>query len=225
MTPPLLGTPVLRVEDHHLLVGDTTFVANLDLPGVLHAHFVTSIDAHARLLAVDVEEARRAPGVVDVVTAAEVTSLGPVPGSPPGYPPGTDRPLLVTDRIRFVGEPLVAIVAESAAAAADAAELVRVETEPLPAVVELDAALRGEVLLFDHLATNVMVTDAGGREEPPDFERCEVVVELEMVNQRLAPCPIETRVAASSTTPPARAPTRSSMAWPSSTAWTAARSG
>ena len=185
-----------RVEDRHLLTGASTFVANLDLPGCLHAHFVTSIVAHATITGIDVEQARSAPGVIDVVTGHD-HGLGLMPGNPPDYPEGTARPLLATDRVRFVGEPIVAIVAESAAAAADAAELVVIDYAPLPAVIGLDAALDGTTLLFDHLGTNVMHEASGGVADPIDFSAFEHVVEATFVNQRLAPCPIETRVAAS----------------------------
>jgi aerobic carbon-monoxide dehydrogenase large subunit len=193
---PLLGTPVRRVEDPPLLLGRGAFVADLDLPGALHAAFVTSPYAHGRILAVEVTEARRAPGVVDVVSGFDL-DLGPMPGSPSEHPEGTDRPVLATDRVRFVGEPIVAVVASSPAAAADAAELVVIDIEPLPPVVTPAGALSGEVLLFPAVGSNVMVTDAGGVDGEPDLAGCGVVVEVELVNQRLAPCPIETRVAAS----------------------------
>ena len=196
MSSTLFGTSVVRVEDHHLLVGDTTYVANLDLPGVAEVRFVTSTVAHGEILSIDVEEARRAPGVIDVVTAADL-DVATLPGNPPNYPDGTARPVLCSDRVRFVGEPVVAIVAETATAAADAAELVEIDYRTLPAVVDPREALRTETLLFPDLGTNVMTEAAGGDDEPPDFGACEVVVEAELVNQRLAPCPLETRVAAS----------------------------
>lgn len=185
-----------RVEDRHLLTGDTTFVANIDLPGALHAHFVTSIQAHARITGIDVEAARTAPGVVDVLTGSD-HELGDMPGSPPDYPEGTARPLLCTDRVRFVGEPIVAIVAETAAQAADAAELVEIDYELLPAVIGFDSALSGETLLFDSVGTNVVHEASGGVADPIDFSQYEHVVRATYINQRLAPCPLETRVAAS----------------------------
>jgi carbon-monoxide dehydrogenase large subunit len=192
----LFGTSVVRVEDHHLLVGDTTYVANLDLPGVAEVRYVTATVAHGEILSVDVEAARRAPGVLDVVTAADL-DVATLPGNPPNYPEGTARPVLCSDRVRFVGDPVVAIVAETAVAAADAVELVEIDYRPLPAVVDPREALQTETLLFPHLGTNVMTEASGGDDEPPDISACEVVVEAELVNQRLAPCPLETRVAAS----------------------------
>ncbi|QGG96749.1 xanthine dehydrogenase family protein molybdopterin-binding subunit [Actinomarinicola tropica] len=191
----LFGTKVLRVEDPHLLRGESTYVANVDLPGALHVGYVTSTLAHGRIVSVDVDEARRAPGVVDVVTAADV-DLGPAPPVSPDYPEAMARPLLATGVVRFVGEPIVAIVAESAAALEDAAELVVVDLDPLPEVVGVEAALGGEVLLFPDAGTNQVNDGTKGAEGPLPFDECEVVAEATFVNQRLAPCPIETRVAA-----------------------------
>lgn len=196
---PLLGTAVRRVEDAPLLTGRGTFVADVDLPGALHAYYVTATVAHALLVAVDVEAARSAPGVVDVITSSDV-DLGPLPVSNPAWPAEMARPLLATDRVRFVGEPIVGIVAETAEQAADAADLVVIEYDGLPAVVGFDRALANEALLFPEAGTNVVATPNGGSHEEPDFGGCEVVVDAVFENQRLAPCPVETRVAASTWT-------------------------
>ncbi|MDG2113124.1 MAG: xanthine dehydrogenase family protein, partial [Actinomycetota bacterium] len=193
-TTDLMGTSVRRVEDPRLLRGDTTFVDDIEIEGALSAHFVTSIEAHALITSIDVSEAKAMPGVVDVVTAADI-DLGPMPGNPPAYPDGTERPLFAGDRVRFVGETVAVVVAETAAQAADAAEMVVVDYEPLPAVVRMEESEGNEVLLFPEVGTNVMVADSMGEEI--DFSDCEVVVEAVYVNQRLAPCPLETRTAAS----------------------------
>lgn len=190
----LMGRSVLRVEDPHLLRGEGTYVGNVELEHALVAHFVTSIHAHALITDIDVSAARAMPGVVDILTAADITQ-GPMPGNPPNYPPGTARPMLASDRVRFVGEAIVAIVAETASQATDAAETVVVSYEPLPVLVDLEAAETSDILLFPELGTNVMVSESMGDEL--DFSDCEVVVEGEFVNQRLAACPLETRVAAS----------------------------
>ncbi len=195
MANGLLGTSVLRVEDPHLLTGDTSFVGDIPLEGALVAHFVTSIEAHAIIRSVDTSEAASMPGVIEVLTGSDVDVLGPMPGSPPNYPEGTARALLAGDRVRFVGEAIAVVVAETAAQAADAAETVVVDYEPLPALVNLADAESSDVLLFPDLGSNVMVTDTMGDEL--DFSDCEVVVEAQFVNQRLAPCPLETRTAAS----------------------------
>ncbi len=190
---PMLGRSIRRVEDRHLVTGASTFVPNLDLEGALVAHFITSIQAHARIGGIDAAEARAQPGVVDVVTAADV-DLGPIAGlseSTPRYP-------LARDKVRFVGEPVAVVVAESAAAAADAAELVVVDYEPLPPVIDPVAAVTSDSLLFDELGSNVAVTATGpGERQPSDFSTCEVVVETTIDVARIAPCPMETRTAAS----------------------------
>ncbi len=193
------GSSVRRVEDPHLLRGDTTFVANLDLPNVAVARYVTATMAHARLTAIDIAEAKAAPGVLDVVTAADLldAGMGPIPGHPPTYPDSARRSVLASDIVRFVGEPIVAIVAETAAAAEDAAELVVVDYEPLPAVVGFDSSLSDETLLFPEHGSNTMIVAEGGAPGPIDHEAHEVSVTATFLNQRVAPCPMETRVAAS----------------------------
>jgi carbon-monoxide dehydrogenase large subunit len=197
VTPPLVGTAVTRVEDHDLLVGDSRFVANVDLPGALHVRYVTSTVAHARLRGVDVTQAKAVPGVVDILTAADL-DIPPLPPMIPAVPRSMARPLLADGTVRFVGEPIAAVVAESPEAAYDGAALVEVDYEPLAAVVGVEAAKAdGAPLLFPEAGTNVAVTGAGGAEGPLPFDDCEVVVEATFVNQRVAPCPIETRVAAS----------------------------
>jgi carbon-monoxide dehydrogenase large subunit len=194
---PLVGTPVGRREDHRLLTGDARFVADLDLPDCLSVTYVTSPVAHALIRSVDAEAARSAPGVVDVVTAADL-DIGPQPQVSPTYPPTMARPLLGDGRVRFVGEAVVAIVSETEAAGEDAVELVEIDYDLLPAVTDLDVAERGEVLLFPEAGTNVVATREGGSDTIGDtLAECDVVVTAALVNQRLAPCPLEGRAAAS----------------------------
>jgi carbon-monoxide dehydrogenase large subunit len=194
---PLVGTPVARREDGRLLTGDTRFVADLDLPGCLSVTYVTAPVAHAVIRSVDVEAARSAPGVVDVVTAADL-DIGPQPQVSRAYPRAMARPLLADGRVRFVGEAVVAIVSETEAEGEDAAELVEIDYDPLPAVTSLDVAERGEVLLFPEAGTNVVASREGGSEAIGDtLAGCDVVVSATLVNQRLAPCPLEGRAGAS----------------------------
>ncbi len=194
---PLVGTPVARREDHRLLTGDARFIGDLDLPGCLSVTYVTSPVAHAVMRSIDLRAARSAPGVVDVVSAADL-DIGPQPQVSPAYPSAMARPLLADGRVRFVGEAVVAIVTETDAQGEDAAELVEIDYDPLPAVVSLDAAERGEVLLFPEAGTNVVTTRAGGSDTVGDtLARCDVVVSAALVNQRLAPCPLEGRAGAS----------------------------
>ena len=193
----LVGTPVARREDHRLLTGGARFIADLDLPGCLSVTYVTSPVAHAVIRSVDADAARSAPGVVDVVTVADL-DIGPQPQISPAYPPVMARPLLADSRVRFVGEAVVAIVSETEAAGEDAAELVEIDYDLLPAVTNVDGAERGEVLLFPEVGTNVVTTREGGSDTIADvLADCDVVVSAALVNQRLAPCPLEGRAGAS----------------------------
>src|ERR671918_2652773 len=156
---PLVGTPVARREDHRLLTGGARFIANLDLPGAACVTYVVSPVAHAVIRSIDTDAARQVPGVLDVVTAADV-DIGPVPPLSPAFPDAMARPLLAGDRVRFAGEAVVAIVSETEAAGEDAAELVDVDYDPLPAVTDVDTATSGEVLLFPEAGTKVVTTRA-----------------------------------------------------------------
>jgi carbon-monoxide dehydrogenase large subunit len=194
----LFGTPVRRVEDPRMLVTGGQFVADLDLAGCLSVTFVTSYDAHAVLRDVDVQAARLAPGVVDVVRADDLR-IGPAALVSDEYPAAMARPVLASDRVRYVGEPVVAIVAETEAQAVDAAALVVLDTEPLPPVIGVDAARRGDTLLHPDAGTNQVWSKRGGSDAATvdaALRDCEVVVRATFENQRVAPCPIETRAGA-----------------------------
>ena len=118
----IMGTRVVRTEDPAFLTRGGTYTADIALPGALHLTLVRSPVAHARIASVDVAEARSAPGVVDVVTGAEV-DLAPAKPAPVGHD-AMVRPFLATDRVRFVGEPVAAVLTEQAYQGPDAAELV-----------------------------------------------------------------------------------------------------
>lgn len=141
----ILGRAEPRIEDHQLLTGEALYATDLRLPGSAEVVFARSEMAHA-LIRVDVSAARTAPGVIAVFTAEDL-GLADRPAMPlPGHAfavEGLSRPVLARDRVRFVGEPLAALVVENAAAGFDALELVTVDYEPLPAVVDPEAAARG----------------------------------------------------------------------------------
>ncbi|MGI9002782.1 MAG: xanthine dehydrogenase family protein molybdopterin-binding subunit [Pseudonocardia sp.] len=194
----IMGTRVVRTEDPLFLSRGATYTDDLideRLAGALHLTLVRSPLAHARITAVDVTGARAAPGVADVVTGVDI-DLAPAKLSAVA-PDGMVRPWLATDTVRFVGEPVAAVLTEEPYQGQDAADLVEVDYEPLPAVIDLRAAASDEVLLFPEAGTN---TAAGfGLDTEPDehlFDGCEVVVTREIVNQRLAAVPLETRAAA-----------------------------
>jgi carbon-monoxide dehydrogenase large subunit len=189
MVGSILGTRVLRVEDPDLLTGKGTYIGNLRVPGLTHAAFVRSPVAHARIGSIDVSEARRAPGVVAVLTAADL-GIEAFHGFMV-LNPHCARPPLATDKVRFVGEPVALVVADSAAAAEDATELVVVDYDPLPAVVDPEAALAPDApLQFEEMGTNLA---AGSRDDPdPDpLADAARVVRLRIENQRVAVVPME----------------------------------
>lgn len=189
----ILGNRVLRREDPKFLTVGGTYVADLALKGSLSAAFVRSTVAHGRIESVDLEMARRAPGVVAAYGAGDIDA-GPI--SPIGLlRQEVKRPLLAREVVRYVGEPVAVVLAASPAEAADAAELVVVDYEPLEAVVDLEASLDGEVLLFPEVGTNV-VFDLSSPPDPDLFSGCEIVVTQRIRNQKVAPCPLEVRSAA-----------------------------
>ena len=187
----ILGNRVLRREDPALLTSGGTYVDDLDLPDAAFVTFVRSTMAHARIAGLDVSDARAMPGVLAVVTAADLglADLGP---AMPMYNASMTRPLLARDTVRFVGEPIVAIVTETRAQGPDAAETVFVDYEPLDAVVDPTSAHGHATVLFDEAGTNVVWT-IRHHGDAVDFATQDVVVSQAMVNQRLAPSPIEGR--------------------------------
>ena len=192
--PSILGHPVLRREDPRFLTGQGKFVANLVPPDAAHVVYVTSTEPHARLLSVAVAAAAAAPGVHGVFTAADI-DLGVVVYPPP-FPGMNDqmtRTMLAREVVRYVGEPVVAVVADDPARAADAAELVDVAYEPLAPLVDLEASLRGDVVLFEGIDEQTVYRCSAG--EPPDFDDCDVVVRGRFHNQRMSAAPIEARTA------------------------------
>ena len=203
MTGSILGNRVLRKEDPKFLTTGGVYVADLDEPllaGALHVSYVRSTSAHALITSIDTAAAKALPGVVGVYTAADL-GLTPQPASP--FAPQFLRTALASDRVRFVGEAVAAVLTEDPRIGEDAAELVVVDYEHLPAVVDADAALAGTVVLHPEVGTNVAFdTAAMGMPKDIDglFDGCEVVVNRRVVNQRVAPCPMEVRAAAAAWT-------------------------
>jgi aerobic carbon-monoxide dehydrogenase large subunit len=164
-----VGQSILRREDRRLLMGKGQYVADLVFPRMLHAAFVRSPVAHARIRAVDLSRARTVPGVVIALSGAELIQLlPPVPDTQLSLPEkwcttvphkvhNPQQPLLATDKVRHVGEAMAVIVAESRYIAEDAAELVSVDFETLPAVVDVEQAVKpGGPIVHEQLRTNVI---------------------------------------------------------------------
>jgi carbon-monoxide dehydrogenase large subunit len=191
----IFGNRVLRVEDPALLTVGGTYVADLRVPeldGGAHVTYVRSTMAHARLAALDVEVAREAPGVLAVITAADI-DLAPLPPSTPMFNAAMVRPLLADGVVRFVGEPIAVIVSERPEQGADAAELVWPDYEPLPVVVDPTTSADSDVILHPAAGTNVVLDLAYGDDDGHLFDGCEVIVTQDVVNQRVAAVPLEVR--------------------------------
>jgi aerobic carbon-monoxide dehydrogenase large subunit len=198
----ILGTRVVRTEDPGFLTAGAVYtddVTDERLAGACHVHFVRSPVAHARIRSVDVSAAARAPGVVAVFTGADMADLAPLAPPMPGMiNERMGQPLLARDVARFVGEPVAVVVTEDRYQGEDAAELVDTDFEPLPPVLDLAGAASGEpAVLFPDAGTNVAASFGDAAALRADlFDGCEVVVTRTIVNQRVAPAPMETRAAA-----------------------------
>ena len=202
-----IGQAVRRVEDQRFLQGHGRYVDDISLPGLCHGVTVLSPHAHARIKRVDVSKAKAAPGVLVVLTGADAVAehLGSFTahlmpedfGAPKGH--RTFQPVLNAEKVRFVGDRVAFVVAETATQARDAAELIEVDYEPLPAVVTLeDAAKDGAPKVWDDNAMgNVGFRLMFGNKDATDaaFAKAKHVVKLRVENNRLSPVAMEPRVA------------------------------
>jgi carbon-monoxide dehydrogenase large subunit len=193
----VVGQRIRRREDPRLITGRGQFVDDLRLPGALYATFVRSPWAHARITGID------ATGLdgMDGVQAFTVADLGleDRPPTLPGFDAHWSRPVLARDKVRFAGEAVAVVLAESKEQSADAAELVFVDYEPLPVVTDAAAAARDEVLLFDEAGTNVCLQRPASGDGDELFEGCEAITEGVLTSQRISACPIEPRATAATT--------------------------
>jgi carbon-monoxide dehydrogenase large subunit len=204
----ILGTRVVRIEDPRLLTAGGTYVDDLRVPqltGAARVTFVRSHHGHALITGVDASAALAAPGVIAVLTYQDINDIPPPPPLPEGGPPpGSEaaplpmggvwqEPLLAVDRVRFVGEPVAMVLTDDSYQGEDAAELVSVDYEPLPAIVGAADALAGPTLLFPDAGSNVVVAPAAG---DTSVAGCDVAVALHIVNRRVAPLPRQGRAAA-----------------------------
>ena len=196
-TAPHVGSSTLRLEDPRLLVGEGCFVADLHLPNMLHVAVVRSELPHAVLTDVDLAAARQAPGVVDAFAAADIEPYnGPMPTRdvvPPSLL-GCVQHSLARDRVRYVGEPVAVVVAESRYEAEDAAGLVVVDCEPLDAVASVRAALAPDAPQIFQGRSNVANTSEIATGDVEDAAaRADLVVEESFAVHRHTACPLETR--------------------------------
>ncbi len=199
-----ISQPVRRVEDARFLTGRGSFVDDIQPAGLSHACIVLSPHAHARIRRIDATAARQAPGVLCVLTGEDVKTEG-LGGLPPNFMPEdiggpkglrTRRPILAVDKVRCVGDRVAMVVAETLAQARDAAELVDVDYEPLPAVVDIEDAVEpGAPPVWDECPGNVSFALAVGDEKATAaaFARATHRISLRLENNRLAPNAMEPR--------------------------------
>ncbi|OLB71634.1 MAG: carbon monoxide dehydrogenase [Alphaproteobacteria bacterium 13_2_20CM_2_64_7] len=202
-----IGQAVRRVEDRRFLLGQGRYVDDISLPGQCYGVTVLSPHAHARIKRLDVAKAKAAPGVLCVLTGADALAekLGSFTahlmpedfGAPKGH--RTFQPVLIADKVRFVGDRVAFVVAETLTQARDAAELVEVDYEPLPAVVNLEDAAKDDTpkVWEDCPQGNVAFRLMFGNKDATDaaFAKAKHVVKLRVENNRLSPVAMEPRVA------------------------------
>jgi len=193
----ILGNRVLRKEDPRFLTVGGKYVDDLlDEPllkGAAHVTYARSSVAHAKVLSIDVSETKNMPGVIAVYTAADL-GLEPTPNN---FNPTVARTSLATTKVRYVGEPIVAIISETREQGEDAAETVIVDYDILPALTDMEEALASSTLIYEEAGSNAVFdsTALGNPDFTGDefFKDCEVVVSEKINNQRVAPCPLEVR--------------------------------
>ncbi len=192
----MLGEKVLRKEDPKFLTTGGVYIDDYSDPrldGAVHVVFARSPIAHGSINSIDISEAQGMPGVIAVHTAA---SLGLEPQAS-SFNPGVARTLLASGKVRWVGEPIAAILAETYEQATDAAQAVVADIDPLPALIDIEEALASDTHIYEAAGGNAVFDSVymGGTPNsgPEFFENCEVVVNERVMNQRVAPCPLEPR--------------------------------
>ncbi|MBV9660368.1 MAG: xanthine dehydrogenase family protein molybdopterin-binding subunit [Acidimicrobiales bacterium] len=189
----ILGHEVRRLEDPAMLTRGGCYVGDIPMPGALWAAFVRSPLAHARIVRIDTSAASAAPGIAGVYTGQDLGCPEHPAVFPHLKPEWMHQPVLAHDQVRYVGEIVAVVVSEDRAAAADAAELVEVDYEPLPVITNVEESVTDQVLIFDEAPGNVIATVEAG--PGASFEECAVIVRQRMVNQRQSGAPIEPRAA------------------------------
>ena len=189
------GTRVPRVEDTRLLTGHGTYVDDIVRPGMLHACFVRSPFAHARINSIDISAALALPGVHAVLTAADLNpdvkeAWHAVAGKDV---PDTPRPPLAEGEVKFVGDPVAIVIAENRYVAEDAIELVDVDYDPLPAIADFTQAVNSEAVVHEAYPDNVAGGLAGAPPDEEAFAAAAYVADEQIYQQTHVPVPIETR--------------------------------
>jgi carbon-monoxide dehydrogenase large subunit len=191
-----VGKRFKRKEDPRLVRGISHYTDDIKLPRLVHCVFVRSPHAHARIVSINTEAARAHPGVLAVITSADLEGLGMIPCAMQmpdlKIPP---HPALAKGRVRYVGEPVAAVVAEDPYTARDAAELVAVDYEPLPVVLDMEKALQKDSpVIYQDFGTNQAFTHAmKSGDINAAYKKADRVVKVRLLNQRVAPTAMEPR--------------------------------
>jgi len=199
MSTKLVGQAIKRREDPRLITGQGTFLDDIKLPGMTHACVLRSPYAHAKIKSIDTSKAKAHPGVVAVFTGEDMLDLNPLPCA---WQAGrvknnvnTPRVLAVGE-VHFAGDPVALVIAEDRYIARDACDLIEVEYEPLPVVVDAKKATEpGAPQLHENAPNNIVMEWEAGDKAKADaaIAAAEVVVREQIINQRLLPTPMETR--------------------------------
>ena len=196
-----------RVEDDALIRGRGKFIDDIDKQGVAHVAFVRSPYAHAGIASISLDEALAAPGVLGILTAADLDGIGsvtrhpPIPGRGGAKAIFSHRPCLATHKVMHVGEAVAMVVADSLTQALDAAEKVAIEYEELPALVDARDAIKPDApILFDDIAGNLAVDYPGPVDDPANVAAIDAIIasaahvaRVSVVQQRMVMAPMETR--------------------------------
>lgn len=194
-----IGQGVLRREDRRLLTGTATFAGDLGAPGQLHMRIVRSTHAHARILSVDVAEAEKIPGVRMVITSGHTRYMGSIPLEDLGYHEIYDsiddfsHPVLAVDKVLYVGQPVAAVLATNPYVAEDAAELVSIEYEPLPVLLDPEKTLLSSVELFPGRGNEGACIKKNYGDIEKAFDEAAHVVKHKYVTNRHSGVPMEPR--------------------------------
>ncbi|MHB8595214.1 MAG: xanthine dehydrogenase family protein molybdopterin-binding subunit [Ktedonobacteraceae bacterium] len=199
----MLGSPIKRREDPRLITGQATYVDDIKIPGMLHMSVLRSPYGHARINSINTEAARNHPGVVAVYTAQDLKGVVgniavAVPLGEIANGMGTRGPL-AEGKVRFYGDPVAVVIADDRYTARDARDLIEIDYEPLPAVVDVEKAMQPDSpRLYEEFDSNIALSSHPSTEEIDKvFADTQanggIVVKTRLVNQRLAPAPMETR--------------------------------
>jgi len=195
----VLGQSIKRREDPRLITGEAKYIADIELPGMLHAAVLRSPFAHAKIKSVNVAQAKQAPGVVGVFTGADFAEIPALPCAwqAGGVKNNVNTPrILEIDEVHHTGAGVAVVVAHDRYAAEDALALIQVDYEPLPAVVDAEKATQpGAPQLHENAPNNIVFDWSCGDQAGTDqaLQASEVVVKQRLINQRLIPTPMEAR--------------------------------